>query len=321
MVAKLEPEREEQLKRRFVGTEGKAESEAEEGLQSEDELLLNGELLEEKDEIYEFVLKNGIIIVLFLAFVSRGYLIIIPDFTVLFQHRVELATAMTSWPSLKEVSFLLRNSIPAYDFAPCRPVPLMVALLESVPWSWLPFVLADFVSARLLWLIGTSRGLPREHVLAVMALYLLNPVTVMTSVGRSAASLLPPLLLGALWNGQRGNGVLAMICLAMATYTSLYPIITLIPLLMLLRGGRLRSLAVFIGNLAALLGASRVYTGSWAWLESTWGCCLFVKDLRPNVGLAWYLFIEMFDHFRSLFVAVFQLNTIFHLAPICIKFR
>jgi len=33
---------------------------------------------------------------------------------------------------------------------------------------------------------------------------------------------------------------------------------------------------------------------------------LSVSDLTPNVGLNWYFFTEMFDHFRTFFVGAFQ---------------
>lgn len=36
---------------------------------------------------------------------------------------------------------------------------------------------------------------------------------------------------------------------------------------------------------------------------------LTVSDLTPNVGLNWYFFTEMFDHFRSFFVGTFQVSS------------
>lgn len=38
---------------------------------------------------------------------------------------------------------------------------------------------------------------------------------------------------------------------------------------------------------------------------------LTVTDLTPNVGMWWYFFTEMFDHFRVFFRGVFQVS-IFH---------
>lgn len=43
------------------------------------------------------------------------------------------------------------------------------------------------------------------------------------------------------------------------------------------------------------------------------------RDLQPNIGLFWYFFTEMFEHFRTLFLYTFQLNTILYLIPLTIK--
>lgn len=42
-------------------------------------------------------------------------------------------------------------------------------------------------------------------------------------------------------------------------------------------------------------------------------CRLQLTDLSPNVGLWWYFFIEMFDHFRPFFLAIFSVCFISYL--------
>lgn len=43
-------------------------------------------------------------------------------------------------------------------------------------------------------------------------------------------------------------------------------------------------------------------------------------DLQPNIGLFWYFFTEMFDHFRELFLYTFQLNaTVLYLIPLTVR--
>ena len=46
---------------------------------------------------------------------------------------------------------------------------------------------------------------------------------------------------------------------------------------------------------------------------------LTVSDLTPNVGMWWYFFTEMFDHFRPFFLGVFQLHNLIYLAPLCLR--
>lgn len=48
---------------------------------------------------------------------------------------------------------------------------------------------------------------------------------------------------------------------------------------------------------------------------------LKITDLTPNIGLSWYFFIEMFDHFRDFFLAVFTLHLVSYVAPVTLKFR
>lgn len=46
-----------------------------------------------------------------------------------------------------------------------------------------------------------------------------------------------------------------------------------------------------------------------------------MSDLTPNMGLFWYFFTEMFEHFRIFFLWVFQLNAFFYCIPLTIKLR
>ena len=45
-----------------------------------------------------------------------------------------------------------------------------------------------------------------------------------------------------------------------------------------------------------------------------------VSDLTPNIGLFWYFFTEMFDHFRDFFLWVFQINYFIYIIPLTINF-
>ena len=49
-------------------------------------------------------------------------------------------------------------------------------------------------------------------------------------------------------------------------------------------------------------------------------CCrVSVPNLQPNMGLFWYFFTEMFEHFRIFFVWVFQINVFIYTVPLAIK--
>lgn len=125
-----------------------------------------------------------------------------------------------------------------------------------------------------------------------------------------------------------------MVALSFAAYLSMYPLLLLAPLLLLCYDRRrhsravasgLRFAATNVGVVAGVLGVlfymSYLITGSWEFLPSTYGVQLTLSDLTPNIGLWWYFFIEMFDSFRSFFLAVFWLHLSCYVGGLTIRVR
>lgn len=48
---------------------------------------------------------------------------------------------------------------------------------------------------------------------------------------------------------------------------------------------------------------------------------LLLPDLSPNIGLWWYFFIEIFDHFRDFFLLAFNVHAASYSIPLTIKYR
>jgi phosphatidylinositol glycan class U len=46
-----------------------------------------------------------------------------------------------------------------------------------------------------------------------------------------------------------------------------------------------------------------------------------VDDLAPNMGLWWYFFSEIFDHFRTFFIFIFHAQSALLLVPLTIRLR
>ena len=44
-------------------------------------------------------------------------------------------------------------------------------------------------------------------------------------------------------------------------------------------------------------------------------------DLTPNMGLWWYFFAEMFEHFRAFFLFVFHIQPALLLLPLTLRLR
>ena len=44
-------------------------------------------------------------------------------------------------------------------------------------------------------------------------------------------------------------------------------------------------------------------------------------DLSPNMGLWWYFFAEIFDHFRAFFLFVFHIQPLLLLVPLTLRLQ
>jgi phosphatidylinositol glycan class U len=125
-----------------------------------------------------------------------------------------------------------------------------------------------------------------------------------------------------------------MFALSIASYLSLYPLLLFPPLVLLCYDRRPKKAAsesafTFItgnvlavaGFLYSLLHMSSVITGSWEFIQSTYGVQLLLPDLTPNVGLWWYFFIEMFDSFRNFFLGVFWIHLSSYVGGLTLRLR
>lgn len=121
--------------------------------------------------------------------------------------------------------------------------------------------------------------------------------------------------------------VCACLFLAICTYQSVYPIMLIVPLILMNNENSLKMTGVkaFSMTMAFLLGLfylSYLSMGNtWTFIESTWGFILSVPELTPNMGLFWYFFTEMFEHFRVFFVCTFQINCFVYVIPLAAKLK
>jgi len=125
--------------------------------------------------------------------------------------------------------------------------------------------------------------------------------------------------------------VLSCFFLALAAYQGLYPVMLIVPLcLVFLEETKYKTpvrtvapiVVMFLTFLTVLLYASYLVMGrSLSFFSATYGFILSVPELTPNMGLFWYFFTEMFEHFRVFFVCTFQINVFIYVIPLAIKLR
>lgn len=196
----------------------------------------------------------------------------------------------------------------------------------------------DSVTAWLLLRIWEIRNKDSDshHGWTVVAAALLNPYTVFPNLAHSTASLENMMTVLTLYLTVSGTKSTALLSLAISTHLSLTPILLTLPICMILVSSSrssnthnsplpwksLLSLGVeYLMYTAALAAISSLIAGNLNWVASTWGAQFTLPDLTPNVGLWWYFFTEMFDHFRPFFLVVFSVNMLIYVAPLCIKFQ
>ena len=166
--------------------------------------------------------------------------------------------------------------------------------------------------------------------------YLFHPYLVGNCVAKTTTTIANLILVIFLLATVKRKRTIACLFLALATYQSFYPIMLIFPLCICLAQSHrnsnspsqvltrvvlptIRDFLLFFGLLN--LVSYELMGKNWNFLGSTHGFILSVPELTPNIGLFWYFFTEMFEHFRLFFVWTFQLNCFIYVMPLSIQFR
>lgn len=187
---------------------------------------------------------------------------------------------------------------------------------------------------------------------SVAAVYLLNPFTLLTCLARPTTVFTTFFVLLSIRHATQGKPTTTAFALALASYTSLHPVLLLPPIGLLCydqlrktspppatKDGKvvqstattsatptplaftLSLLAPFFATTALLLALSRLILPSFTFIHSLYLTPLSLPDLTPNPGLWWYFFTEMFDAFRSFFLGVFWLHMLAYSVPFTVRLR
>ncbi|KAJ7928061.1 GPI transamidase subunit PIG-U [Mycena leptocephala] len=290
----------------------------------------------------KFSLDVGVV---FPVLVAGRLLLALTNLPDALKHDHQLSSPLTSYLNLQEGIYLFKNGIDPYSGGVFRHSPLFLALFTTVlptsrTISSIIWTLCDAVGAWALVQIWRARQrvaqTSRDGLIA--AAYLLNPYVFLSTLALSTSSFENMLALLSLMFAARGQGSPSLLAAALLLQLSLSSIILSAPLILLIASSPVSQLASprpFSGNgkkiisllieflmyTAVLTLASTMVSGGWAWVPQTWGASLTLPDLTPNVGLWWYFFTEMFDHFRPFFLIVFSIHLLIYVAPICIKFQ
>ncbi|XP_028156158.1 phosphatidylinositol glycan anchor biosynthesis class U protein [Ostrinia nubilalis] len=290
------------------------------------------------------------------------YWLIHLDYWQTIANRVEIATPLNSWKRLVEGVFLYDQGINPYAGDAFHESPLMLIffhfLMKRCPFLLpLIFTILDLLTAYLLY--KTSKSFIRIFKMSqekhlsdtaddsktmllndaqldeapeyVLSVYLFNPYSVLNCAAMTTTVIQNLLVATSLWGASSGYRVLACVFIALATHQALYPVLLIVPISILLadvnngcnKCSYIRTLLVFVICWGFLIYISAyIMNGSYDYVYNTYGFILTVPDLKPNIGLFWYFFTEMFEHFRLLFVCAFQINALaLYVVPLTLRFK
>ncbi|KAJ4941255.1 hypothetical protein JOQ06_027541 [Pogonophryne albipinna] len=254
----------------------------------------------------------------------------------LISERVEVVSPLTAWKRVVEGLALLDLGVSPYSGDVFHETPLIIYLFHFlVDYAEITFMLADVITAVALYLTVKEYNKqvfrkqkyaleadrypldclelirsPKEMFyipLKVAMFYLLNPFTILSCVAKSTCGLNNAVLSLFILSTVKGNVLLSAIFLSLATYQSIYP------------------LTLCASALLYLMQRQYIPVNfrraSFWWFIVQYAFILSVPDLTPNIGLFWYFFAEMFEHFRLFFLCVFQINVFFYTIPLSIKLK
>uniref|UniRef100_A0A3Q4H2X4 Phosphatidylinositol glycan anchor biosynthesis, class U n=1 Tax=Neolamprologus brichardi TaxID=32507 RepID=A0A3Q4H2X4_NEOBR len=231
----------------------------------------------------------------------------------LIAERVEVVSPITAWKRVVEGLALLDLGVSPYSGDVFHETPLIIYMFHFlVDYAEITFMVSlntkrhfeAFFSLGALHFTGCSfllGSILKFFYLLLklsMASYLLNPFTILSCVAKSTCGLNNAVLALFFLSTIKGNVLLSAIFLCLATYQSIYPITLCAP-----------AMLYFMQRVCISNGT--VFSRS----------SLSVPDLTPNIGLFWYFFAEMFEHFRLFFLCVFQINVFFYTIPLSIKLK
>ncbi|XP_071875282.1 phosphatidylinositol glycan anchor biosynthesis class U [Bombus fervidus] len=288
------------------------------------------------------------------------FLLMNSEYQKVISDRVEISTALNSWKRVTEGVYLHNCGIDPYTGDLFHETPIGLYIFNFIQQhlsQWVLFCLfvsIDLLTAIFLGLTAkqyttelVSKQKEKEKLcnenkeihndasvvytamMYVSAGYLFNPYIILNCVGHTTTvftNLLYSIALVSMTRSIFWN----CLSISLLTLQGLYPVSLIVPTIIYIarsnstkqRRNIANYLIVFASMLTILFCISYYIMGSWSFIWNTLGFILTVPDLRPNVGLYWYFFTEVFEHFRWLFIASFQINvSLLYIVPLALRLR
>lgn len=284
------------------------------------------------------------------------------NYNALLANRIEISTPVNSWKRVIEGVVLYNEGTNPYLGDMFHETPLVLWffswVMENIPDSYinLLFIVCDLLTSFILYKAAkiytrdlflkqecekheyaedVDEALLREEDLFVAPLYVLsaylfNPYCVLNCIAKTTTVLSNFFLSIVFYTMLTGNQILCCVALTLCTLQSFYPVVLIVPVCLYTSQRNKKNkkmlallpIFYFVSCLLLALYVCHIIIGDWTYINATFNFILNVPDLKPNIGLFWYFFTEMFEHFRPLFLCSFQINaTILYLTALSIRLR
>uniref|UniRef100_A0A1I7T441 GPI transamidase component GAB1 n=1 Tax=Caenorhabditis tropicalis TaxID=1561998 RepID=A0A1I7T441_9PELO len=254
-----------------------------------------------------------------------------------FDERVEFTSPIYSFERLKDGISMLEDNVDPFEtknmhFPPIT-LHLFRFLLNSARSLLLPLWIIIDVATALMTAKAAETIWERFHgeeetenmKRLVFILYAFNPITIV-STGILSLTVLQNFVFAAifLFSVTDRPALCAVLIGAWSSFT-IYPSILISCLVFRSNGSALRFMSLLLMSAlsaSAFIGINFVFNGnSLNFFESVYMSILNFTNIQPNVGLYWYFFVQIFEHFRSFYTSSFVILFFFMPIPITLMIR
>nr|CAD2201952.1 unnamed protein product [Meloidogyne enterolobii] len=286
------------------------------------------------------IFNNKKIWIIFLALFLRLF-----SFKYLNEFIEQLPTFSTPWNNLKrlkEAVFLQKYGNNIYDGDLVHVLPIIIYIFKTslehpfllkLQWTifdiFCAYFIGKFVEEYILkkckdlgYSIENSLEKSQSFGLIAFSSYLLNPMTIGCWTISNLSSLINLFVSLILYYFNKDYLFISIFSICLTIQLNPYYLLLLAPLILHFNQRKFSLIFIFVTSSILFLCLNLYLEENWKdMFRNTFGFFLTVPDLTPNVGIFWYFFTQVFDHYRSLFLCVFQLNTILYVVPITVLLR
>ena len=292
---------------------------------------------------------------------TRIILFMYPEVIALLSNRIEVTTPATSWKKVTEGLQLFNTTGLLHNGDAYHGSTLLLTLagfLRSFPLfiENLFFIFCDVVTAVALYKFAqkyllsefTSQNkkssyssdvslilLKSSHVkyapMLISISYILHPFAITACAVKSTLTITNMFIALFLYEMLCANVIFSTLFLAVSTYESFYTgQLLLAAMLAHYKYGNKRlsfwalsvlTLCGFSFWFILLLTIAYLHEKSFFMIFDHFYFILTVPDQTPNIGIFWYFFTEIFDHFQHFFLFVFQFHVVVFSFPMCFKLK